>query len=1160
MACFSTWAAVQRGDTFTLGNFNYQINFAASSTERAEAIITGFSSAGKSTSFSNLTLGGIITYNGEQIDVETVSSRAFEGQTNFTEVTFNYGMRDVGTYAFSGCTKLKTVHLPSSMRSLQGNAFAGCTALQVVYHALSDPTGCTFNSSAFPSNSTMLLYVPKTHPNSVEKYKAMKAWQKFMMVIKSSDACDFSLTDGAQLVVTNSASLNNVGSVTLVGFNGNASGATSGNFVPSCGTSYYNLLGYKYNITAVADSACLGNTKLKTVDLSNMNSLKKIGVAAFQHCAYLTSIKVMAGEISNFAFRYNYALTSLILREGCVTMGEKALEACDQIVGIVIPKSMTFVKSNAFDGCTKLATINVNDGNPMYRSVNGILYRTNDGVCLVRCPEGHPQVRLEEEDFYIAMTRMDDYAFYNCKNLKEIYFPYGLQIVGQSCFENCTNLAFVKIPVSVSDINSRAFYNCTSLKEMTSMSIPNLGSTVFYNCPKTKLHLLNREYMKPEWKDWGQVVDNMPYDVRRKDFVGNNGQTGYVYYRLYNKPTEVGPDRYENNATLSRADITSFPGTLKVPDVIIGPTGKEFPVINVGSGKLGVFYGEKQNIQPYEFAVELGRCVKKVSGYDDEGAFKNQTKLTRLTLNPYLERIELCAFENCRIANDLIFPYGFGTLGDKALAGNQFKRILLPSSLYVMYASSLQNCSQLSEIIVNSSDAHIANLGTTYNFDGVPSTAVVRVPTGWVNQYKSNEKWKKFNITAGAYDFCYQNNPDGTIYFMTIMSDNQQSDGKETFDGMAKYVYNPRIAASTNTVFYCSKSETDKTCGRNKRYMMVAFGDSCLYGASQIKKIDVENMSELTQIGNYAFAGTGITSLNVSSRVWKFGERAVYGCKSLTELIFNIKHTEWELGNNFYGNNGGQFYCYVPWEYYDFYRSKLPASASRPSEKAPREQLNAYLYMTMSGHKACLAVDHPVDWEKSGLKAWNVSDYDEKTLTVRATPITATPANHGVLVDWYDLNTWSVQKLYRPQSTPAAPATVLAGVNDEPLNIAPIGVWNVGYKYNPDIYGVPNNETFNHPSDAYYIKPGYAYMALDKTRVTTNSGTVIKVVYGDTPTPGVLGDVDGNGVVDITDVNILINIVLGKDSASKYAGADVDGNGEVDITDVNTTLNLVLGK
>ncbi|WP_407403608.1 leucine-rich repeat protein, partial [Sodaliphilus sp.] len=48
------------------------------------------------------------------------------------------------------------------------------------------------------------------------------------------------------------------------------------------------------------------------------------------------------------------------------------------------------------------------------------------------------------------------------------------------------------------------------------------------------------------------------------------------------------------------------------------------------------------------------------------------------------------------------------------------------------------------------------------------------------------------------------------------------------------------------------------------------------------------------------------------------------------------------------------------------------------------------------------------------------------------------------------------------------------------------------------------------------------------------------------------GDVDGNGTVDISDANLLINIVLGKESASKYNGrADVDGNGIVDVSDIN---------
>ncbi|MBR1883178.1 MAG: dockerin type I repeat-containing protein [Muribaculaceae bacterium] len=58
-----------------------------------------------------------------------------------------------------------------------------------------------------------------------------------------------------------------------------------------------------------------------------------------------------------------------------------------------------------------------------------------------------------------------------------------------------------------------------------------------------------------------------------------------------------------------------------------------------------------------------------------------------------------------------------------------------------------------------------------------------------------------------------------------------------------------------------------------------------------------------------------------------------------------------------------------------------------------------------------------------------------------------------------------------------------------------------------------------------------------------------------------VGDVTGDGEVDVNDVNTIINIVLGKNEASNYGGrANVDGNGEVDVNDVNTLINLVLGK
>lgn len=59
--------------------------------------------------------------------------------------------------------------------------------------------------------------------------------------------------------------------------------------------------------------------------------------------------------------------------------------------------------------------------------------------------------------------------------------------------------------------------------------------------------------------------------------------------------------------------------------------------------------------------------------------------------------------------------------------------------------------------------------------------------------------------------------------------------------------------------------------------------------------------------------------------------------------------------------------------------------------------------------------------------------------------------------------------------------------------------------------------------------------------------------------PTLKGDVDGNGIVDVDDVNALVNIVLGLNEAADFAGvADVDGSGIVDVDDVNHVINIIL--
>ena len=55
-----------------------------------------------------------------------------------------------------------------------------------------------------------------------------------------------------------------------------------------------------------------------------------------------------------------------------------------------------------------------------------------------------------------------------------------------------------------------------------------------------------------------------------------------------------------------------------------------------------------------------------------------------------------------------------------------------------------------------------------------------------------------------------------------------------------------------------------------------------------------------------------------------------------------------------------------------------------------------------------------------------------------------------------------------------------------------------------------------------------------------------------------LGDLTGDGQVDIADVNAVINMMLGK--TSQTAAGDVNGDGKVDIADVNAVINIMLGK
>jgi hypothetical protein len=64
----------------------------------------------------------------------------------------------------------------------------------------------------------------------------------------------------------------------------------------------------------------------------------------------------------------------------------------------------------------------------------------------------------------------------------------------------------------------------------------------------------------------------------------------------------------------------------------------------------------------------------------------------------------------------------------------------------------------------------------------------------------------------------------------------------------------------------------------------------------------------------------------------------------------------------------------------------------------------------------------------------------------------------------------------------------------------------------------------------------------------------LQFVKGGAPEP-IKGDVNGDGEVNISDVNAMIDFIL---SSSDDPIADVNGDGEINISDVNEVISIIL--
>ncbi|MBQ7546060.1 MAG: leucine-rich repeat protein [Clostridia bacterium] len=107
-----------------------------------------------------------------------------------------------------------------------------------------------------------------------------------------------------------------------------------------------------------------------------------------------------------------------------------------------------------------------------------------------------------------GVTKLGDYAFYNCTSLASVTIPDSVTQIGDSAFENCTCITDMTIPSGVKHLGSSAFSKCTGLTNLT------------FNAVKcTILHSNNDNYYAftdctaLQTVTFGETVETIPAEI-----------------------------------------------------------------------------------------------------------------------------------------------------------------------------------------------------------------------------------------------------------------------------------------------------------------------------------------------------------------------------------------------------------------------------------------------------------------------------------------------------------------------------------------------------------------------------------------------------------------------------------------------------------------------
>ena len=378
--------------------------------------------------------------------VTSIGDSAFYDCDSLTSVTIGNSVTSIGNRAFEDCTSLTSVVIPDSVTSIGDYAFSGC------YRLVEIVNNSSLNITAGSYDYGQVAYYAKdVHKGEIKGVTNVDGY----LFYTSSNGVHY-----------------------FVGYIGNDTELT----LPDS----YN--GENYVINDYAFYHCYSFTSV-TIG----NSVKSIGDYAFSYCDSLTSVVIpdSVTSIGNSAFWNCTSLTSVTIGNSVTSIGDYAFSYCDSLTSITIGNSVTDIGVMAFYYCDSLNAVYITDiaswcnikfrnyvANPLCYAKN--LYLNGELVTELVIPD--------------SVTSIRSYAFYGCDSLTSVVIGNNVTSIGDYAFYSCDSLTSITIGNNVTSIGDYAFYDCRSLMSIKYRGTSSQWNTIYKGSRWNEYNLNGSDY------------------------------------------------------------------------------------------------------------------------------------------------------------------------------------------------------------------------------------------------------------------------------------------------------------------------------------------------------------------------------------------------------------------------------------------------------------------------------------------------------------------------------------------------------------------------------------------------------------------------------------------------------------------------------------------